>query len=188
MPDAGDAGDAGAEETLVRSPADLASGLSRAAARTRCSTDCSGLAVGDFNRDGYADVVVAVDPDNSNKGGLALQLNDGTGSYGAPTLTRTLYHCDPDFDEYATPDAFAVADFNGDGWPDLGLSISSSGQLALAINDQSDGGFTVGSFQPGSINPDSCNNSGGYSAITAYQASGELVSRRARIQLQRWER
>ncbi len=169
MPDAGDAGDAGPGDAGPK-PCDLASAFPGSSAYS-CGTDCSGLAVGDFNRDGYADVVVAVDPDNSNKGGLALLLNDGTGSFGAPTLTRTLYTCDPDFDEYATPDAFAVADFNGDGWPDLGLSISSSGQLALAINDQS-GGFTVGSFQPGSINPDNCNNSGGYSAITAYQASG----------------
>ena len=163
LPDAGDAGST--------KPCDLAMAFPGSSSFA-CGTNCAGLAVGDFNRDGYADVVVAVDPDNSNEGGLAVLLNDGTGSFGAPKVTRTIYNCgnDPDFPEYTSPDAFAVADFNGDGWPDLGLSLQESSQLALAINDQN-GGFAVGGFQPGTSS--NCGDSSGYSDINAYQAGGD---------------
>jgi hypothetical protein len=173
LPDAGDAGnvipDGGDGGS---SSCNLATAFG-SSAPVACGTNCAGLAIGDFNRDGYADIVVAVDPDNSNKGGLAVLLNDGTGNFGEPKVTRTLYNCgtDPDFPEYTSPDAFAVADFNGDGWPDLGLSLQESSQLALALNDQN-GGFTVGGFQPATSNPN-CGPSSGYSEITTYQSGGD---------------
>ena len=73
LPDAGDAGapDAG------RKPCDLATAFP-SSAPTSCGSDCTGLAIGDFNHDGYADVVVAVETDNNNNAGLSLLLNQGT--------------------------------------------------------------------------------------------------------------
>ncbi len=140
-----------------------------------CGSGCAGLAIGDFNQDGYADVVVALDTDDNNNGGLALLLNDGTGSFDSPKTTRTQYLCgnDPEFPEYTSPDAFVVEDFNGDGWPDLGLSLQESSQLALALNNQK-GGFTVGGFEP-ATSPSNCwrQHRDGYSAISAYQSGGD---------------
>src|SRR6202042_242915 len=101
-PDAGDAGtDAGTK------PCDLATAFP-SSTPTSCGVDCTGLAIGDFNHDGLADVVVAVETDNNNEAGLALLPNLGDGTLGTPLTTRALLPCEGDpqdaFD-FVSPDS-----------------------------------------------------------------------------------
>jgi hypothetical protein len=77
-------------------------------------TNPQGIAVGDFNNDGNADVVVA-----SNQGaGMSVLLGKGDGTFKTLPVQST---------NGAYGVSIAVADFNGDGFPDLLMSDSSLG-------------------------------------------------------------
>ena len=71
------------------------------------------VAVGDFNGDGIPDLAIAVDgPASENPGSIAIWLGNGDGTFtekGSP-LTGV------------GPASIAVADFNGDGTPDLAVA------------------------------------------------------------------
>ena len=90
------------------------------------------LAVGDFNGDGIADLVVTV---ASGAGGsLDVLLGNGDGTFQAPVSYAT----------GLTPVGVIVADFNGDGRLDLAAAVNVSGgtgQLAILL------GVGNGTFQ-----------------------------------------
>jgi hypothetical protein len=94
------------------------------------------VAVGDFDGDGHADVVVTTTPGPTatNAGQIALLLGDGAGHLGAPTF----------FPAVKTNTRPVVADFDGDGALDVALvdssNIPDTERIAILLNDGS-GGF-----------------------------------------------
>ena len=82
-----------------------------------------GVAVGDFNRDGNADLLVG------GYGGLQVLLGNGDGSFTPGPATEVAY-----------VDSIAVGDFNGDGKADLALAGSGVGGLAVLLGN-GDGTF-----------------------------------------------
>jgi hypothetical protein len=101
-----------------------------------------GLAVADFNKDGRADLVVS---ENKAPGAIDVFLGDGKGGFA---LQGT----------YATgvidPGPVAVADFNGDGFPDVVVASTSNnattGGLAVLLNQF---GSTLGTAQTSQVFP-----------------------------------
>ena len=71
-----------------------------------------GIAIADFNGDGFLDVIVA---DNAVDGEVALLAGNGNGTLQAAPLRRSGF----------APSSLAVGDFNGDGKLDL-VTISSA--------------------------------------------------------------
>jgi len=77
------------------------------------------MATGDLNGDGHLDIVIntseSIGPSN-----LSIYLNNGSGGFAAPTQTvLTCY-------------SFAIADVNGDGFPDL---VSDEGYISLGLGN-----------------------------------------------------
>jgi FG-GAP-like repeat/FG-GAP repeat len=79
------------------------------------------VAVGDFNRDGIADLVVA----NNDSNNVSVLLGKGDGTFGAAVN----YAAGPG------PQAVAVADLNGDGIPDLAVASTGGVRVLLGIGD-----------------------------------------------------
>jgi hypothetical protein len=79
----------------------------------------------DLDRDGNPDAVVL-----EGKGGLlSLLVNDGTGTF--PNAATTPYT----FQVPAPAYAVAVADFNGDGFPDIVVASNSAHELTLLLSN-----------------------------------------------------
>lgn len=87
-----------------------------------------GITTADLNGDKKLDLIV------TNSGGttITVLLNDGTGKYPAP-LTKS-------YNVGTNPSAVAVADFNGDGKPDIAVANQGSNSITVLFNDGS-GGF-----------------------------------------------
>jgi hypothetical protein len=88
------------------------------------------LTVADLNGDGIPDLVF---PD---VGGVRILFGDGTGSFGAPVLAAV-----SGLVPFGRPGGLAIADFNGDGNPDIAVGINSS--VAILLGDGA-GHFTQG--------------------------------------------
>lgn len=100
------------------------------------------IAVGDFNSDGYLDLVVAMDADTATatgQGGAVVLINKKTtpGSF----LTAVLYPAD------AVPSSVAIGDFNGDGILDLVVANAFSEDISVLIGNGT-AGVGDGTFQP----------------------------------------
>ncbi len=87
-----------------------------------------GVAVGDLNGDGAADIVVACDTDVS----VSVLLNNGDGTF-APKIS---------YDAGYAVTAVAIADLNGDGHPDIALTGAYTSKYVIFIN-QGDGTFVL---------------------------------------------
>jgi FG-GAP-like repeat len=85
------------------------------------------IAVGDFNRDGIADIAEADSPagDPSGLGILTVSLGQADGSYRQMVSHLALGH---------TPRSIASGDFNGDGIPDL-IVGDEDGEVTLFLGD-----------------------------------------------------
>jgi len=101
-----------------------------------------GVAVGDVNGDGRADLVVGVENDESIGSNLAVLLGQADGTLGSPRFLSG----------NATSSA-AVGDVNGDGFPDIvaadyppsgSPNDSTHSSIAVLLNDGA-GNFTTGS-------------------------------------------
>jgi VCBS repeat-containing protein len=80
----------------------------------------SSVAVGDFNRDGDPDLVVA----HRNGNQVRVLLGGPGGSFGSPT----------DFPTGTLPASVTVADFNADGKPDLATTHPTTSTVAVLLN------------------------------------------------------
>jgi hypothetical protein len=92
------------------------------------------VAPGDFNRDGNLDLV------RTHGAGLEVELGNGDGSF----------QCNGIFDLYPAgrePIFTAVADFNGDGFPDLATANRASNNVSVLLNDGNWSGGGGGSGQ-----------------------------------------
>src|SRR6516165_6109275 len=86
------------------------------------------IAVGDFNGDGKADLVVV----NSSANTVSVLLGNGGGTF----LTKN------DFTTGTTPVGVAVGDFNGDGKVDIATANANSNSISVLL------GNGAGSFGP----------------------------------------
>src|SRR5579864_4200270 len=80
-----------------------------------------GIDVGDFNNDGFLDVVVA----NNNGNNVTIYLNKGDGTFAAPTYYPAHTH----------PKAVAVGDFNHDGNADLAVANHDTSDVSILLGD-----------------------------------------------------
>ena len=93
------------------------------------------VAVGDFNGDGKPDFVTA----NFNGNSVTVLLGNGSGGFtaaaGSPFAVGT------------NPQSLAVADFNGDGKPDI-VTANFSGNSVTVLLGNGSGGFTAAAGSP----------------------------------------
>ena len=97
-------------------------------------TNPMAVATGDFNGDGFPDLVTA----NLNGNSITVLLGNGTGGFTpAGTITSTI----------SGPRAVSVADFNGDGKLDLAVANYNAGNVTILLGNGS-GGFTPSPYGP----------------------------------------
>ena len=98
------------------------------------------VAVGDFNRDGKLDIAVANDgPAATNSPILSVFLGNGNGTFQSRWQSEitNVFWCEAS--------SLAVADFNGDGIPDLAIGNPTSGVAMVALGN-GDGTFRFDTF------------------------------------------
>ena len=103
---------------------------------SRTGSPVSGVAVADFNADGYLDVAVAEDYGPGAGGGVSLWLNR------LGTNAGVLLPFMPDASVLLgyQVGSIAVGDFNRDGFPDLVVGSRSSAQVEVLLNTLGGGG------------------------------------------------
>lgn len=97
-------------------------------------SDPESVAVGDFNGDGYPDLVVA----NYNATTVSVFLGTAAGTFG----TATTYTVG------SNPYSVAVGDFNGDGKPDLAVVNSGSNNISELLNTSTGGTLSFAAQTP----------------------------------------
>ena len=96
------------------------------------------LALGDFNRDGPTDLVVANHGDGTTNGTISVLLGNGDGTFGTqiPITIPGLDLADGTPSTLAsTPSAVAVGDFDGDGNLDIAVTDEANGNLEILFGD-----------------------------------------------------
>ncbi len=137
------------------------------AATTTGGTRPYGIAIGDFNEDGFQDLVTA----NFNSADISIRYGDGVGGFAfASPLTAG-----------NSAIAVAVGDFNGDGNQDIATAVSGSALVSTRLGNGSGsfgsaGSFSVGS-SPYSIATGDFNKDGKLDIATANQTSNTVSIR-----------
>jgi len=83
------------------------------------------VATGDLNGDGHPDLVTA----NNATSQIAVLLNNGAGSFGSPTF----YAAGAGVGEGSQ--SIVIADFNGDGHPDIAAANFNDGTISVLLNN-----------------------------------------------------
>jgi Bacterial Ig-like domain (group 3)/FG-GAP-like repeat len=106
------------------------------------------LAVGDFNRDGNADLAVVNGNDvpNGVANNVSILLGDGKGGF-TPAAGPPIY-----FPSGSGPCPIVAADFNGDGIIDLAVATFDTNAVYVLLGN-GDGTFTVSSQSPIPVGP-----------------------------------
>ncbi len=115
-------------------------GFSAATAFT-VGTSPFGVAVGDFDGDGRADIVAA---NNNGDAGTTVSVLENTTPSGATTPT---FAAKQDFTVGTGPVGIVVADFNGDGRADIATCNYNGSNVSLLLNTTPVGAATL-SFAP----------------------------------------
>jgi protocatechuate 3,4-dioxygenase beta subunit len=130
---AGDASNAAATSNIVTLSISAQASAGLAVRNPLSVAATSLLAVGDFNGDGKADLVIR------NSGTLQVLLGDGAGNFATPGYTLTTAGL--------TPAAAAIGDFNGDGKIDLAIASSTSIVVTILLGN-GDGTFQLPTTYP----------------------------------------
>jgi hypothetical protein len=134
----------------------------------------SAVALGEFNKDGFADLAVT----NAGSNTVSVLLNNGAGGGFTPD-TGSPYAVGK------VPSAIAVADFNGDSYSDLAIANQTDGTVTMLLNNGKSGGFTqaksMGSpfavgKQPISIVAEDFAGTGHYDIVTADKGDGTVAA------------
>lgn len=104
---------------------------------------CGGIAAGDFNHDGKTDIACA--GWQYYPGGVSVLVGIGDGSFNSPVF----YPIQP---VGSGTSVLAIADFNGDGKPDI-ASANYDGYDTSVFLGNGDGTFKAAKNYPASINP-----------------------------------
>lgn len=96
--------------------------------------NASSIAAGDFNGDGKLDLAVSLD---NPSGQVAILLNNGNGTFQAPSLNPAGYR----------PSEIRVGDFNGDSKPDLVFGSGGPNNFSVLLGNGN------GTFQPANPTP-----------------------------------
>ncbi|MBV9300525.1 MAG: VCBS repeat-containing protein, partial [Acidobacteriaceae bacterium] len=98
--------------------------------------EINAVVVGDFNGDGFPDLVFAVGTSTSSPGSVLIQLGNGDGTFQMPVVYSAGAAC---------PNTLIVGDFNRDGKPDLAVldscSATSPSATAAILIGNGDGTF-----------------------------------------------
>lgn len=92
-----------------------------------------GVVVADFNGDGKPDIAVS----NFDTNTIAVFLNNGSGSFGAPVVTQVQLTSSLGLNV----GPLVVGDFNEDGKPDLVVSTVAGSQASIVLLGNGDGTF-----------------------------------------------
>lgn len=114
------------------------------------------VAVSDLNLDGNQDLAIA----NLSTNNVTVLLGNGAGGFSAASSSP--------FAVGTAPDAIAIADFNGDGVPDLAIANSASNNVSVLL------GTGTGGFKPGLGNPYGVGNSPRSLAVGDFSQNGKL--------------
>lgn len=102
------------------------------------------IAIGDFNGDGNPDLAVSNQNDGfPNPGTVTILLGNGKGAFRATAISPQTG---------SIPETVAVADFNGDGIPDLVTANAGSNSISLLLG-KGHGGFTTAHNFAAGTNP-----------------------------------
>jgi sugar lactone lactonase YvrE len=104
-------------------------------------TDPTWIATGDFNSDGNADLAVVDYQGNA----VIILLGNGDGTFTAAAASPVSVGSEP----YAV----VIGDFNGDGKPDMAVTLDSPGLVAVLLGN-GDGSFTAASGSPWTVGQD----------------------------------
>jgi hypothetical protein len=98
------------------------------------------LAVGDFNGDGYPDLVTA----NSGRASVNIMFGKGDGSFGAHQTIDTLTYLSDNNDPLNpdSPTSVVAADLDGDGFVDIALTEPNHCRIGL-LSGKGDGTFST---------------------------------------------